>query len=324
MSSHWTASGMIVALGLLLPSFASSESPSGRDLALRLSPPSDGVPIDFATSPATAVLREEQARSSGSAPPDGLTERRPQRAEANGLFLEGTLSYNYVYTGNAGSMSMAAERVRNNRSSGVSGTLQLQLWATSTPPVFGQTIFSYTLGVYTLGTLQGGQLFTNVNSGTIPFFPPPPGTYYITMALMEYDGSQYTYQDFFTFSSLKTFTASLPCVSGGTTLCLNNGRFKVQAFYQTTTSSGTGSTVSMTSDTGYFWFFSQNNVEAVVKVVNGCAFNNRYWVFAGGLTNVQVTFTITDTLTGLVKFYNNPINTAFAPIQDTAAFATCP
>jgi hypothetical protein len=62
----------------------------------------------------------------------------------------------------------------------------------------------------------------------------------------------------------------------------------------------------------------------VIKVLNGCGVNNNYWVFAGGLTNVQVMLTVTDTQTGSVRTYTNPINTAFLPIQDTGAFATCP
>ena len=62
----------------------------------------------------------------------------------------------------------------------------------------------------------------------------------------------------------------------------------------------------------------------VVKVLNGCTFNQRYWVFAGGLTNVQVTMTVTDMTNATVKTYTNPLNTAFQPIQDTAAFQTCP
>lgn len=73
-----------------------------------------------------------------------------------------------------------------------------------------------------------------------------------------------------------------------------------------------------------FWFFSSNNVEMVAKVVNGCAFNERYWIFAGGLTNVAVNITVTDTQTGISRTYANPANTAFAPIQDTAALPTCP
>ena len=116
------------------------------------------------------------------------------------------------------------------------------------------------------------------------------------------------------------------CTSSATNLCLNNGRFQVRASWSVPSqgTSGQGTAVQLTSDTGYFWFFSANNVEMVVKVVNGCGFNSSYWVFAGGLTNVSVTMTVTDTQTGTVKTYVNPQGIAFQPIQDTSAFATCP
>ncbi len=120
------------------------------------------------------------------------------------------------------------------------------------------------------------------------------------------------------------FLGSGPCTPDANSLCLNGGRFKVTATWQSATGSGTGTAIPGTSDTGQFWFFSSQNVEMVVKVLNGCGFNQRYWVFAGGLTNVQVTMTVTDAANGTVKTYTNPLNTAFAPIQDTAAFATCP
>jgi len=62
----------------------------------------------------------------------------------------------------------------------------------------------------------------------------------------------------------------------------------------------------------------------IVKVLNACGLNQRYWFFAGGLTDVKVHFTVTDTQTGKVKLYDNPPHTPFRPIQDTSAFATCP
>ena len=57
--------------------------------------------------------------------------------------------------------------------------------------------------------------------------------------------------------------------------------------------------------------------------MNGCAINARYWVFGAGLTNVEVTLTVTDVATGAVMTYFNPLNTAIQPIQDTSAFSTC-
>ncbi len=115
------------------------------------------------------------------------------------------------------------------------------------------------------------------------------------------------------------------CVADDNTLCLNGGRFKVTAHWRTHAGSGEGTAVPVTGDTGYFWFFSAGNVEVLVKVVNACvAPFNRYWVFAGGLTNVEVTLTVIDTNNGTLKTYVNPLDTVFVTIPDTDAFATCP
>jgi len=114
------------------------------------------------------------------------------------------------------------------------------------------------------------------------------------------------------------------CVQDATTICLNGDRFAVTAAWRTGDGkSGQGQAVRLTADTGYFTFFSASNVEVVVKVLNACGLNSTYWVFAGGLTNVNVVLTIRDTATGTVKIYANPLDTAFQPIQDTSAFATC-
>jgi hypothetical protein len=114
------------------------------------------------------------------------------------------------------------------------------------------------------------------------------------------------------------------CATAGSALCLNNGRFRITASWQSSTASGSGTPIQLTTDTGYFWFFNSANVEMVIKVLNACTLISRYWVFAGGLTNVNVTVTVTDTQTGAVRTYVNPQGTAFQPIQDTGAFSTCP
>lgn len=115
------------------------------------------------------------------------------------------------------------------------------------------------------------------------------------------------------------------CVAGPTSLCLGSGgRFKVQATFDTGTQNGQAQVVKLTDDTGYLWFFAASNVEVVVKVLDACSYNQRFWIYAGGLTNVQVTLTVTDTKTGTVKTYSNPLGTAFKPVQDTSALATCP
>lgn len=119
--------------------------------------------------------------------------------------------------------------------------------------------------------------------------------------------------------------ATPTCVASDTTLCLDNGRFKVEATYTSAGSgSGTAHNVKLTDDTGYFWFFNQSNVEMVVKVLNGCPLNNHFWVYAGGLTDQGVTFTVTDTLMNVSKTYTNPLGTKWVTITDSSALASCP
>jgi len=117
-----------------------------------------------------------------------------------------------------------------------------------------------------------------------------------------------------------------PCIEDAVTLCLEEDRFEVRTLWRTNLpSSGEGMAVELTDDTGYFWFFDDANVEMVVKVLDACVDPfNRFWVFAGGLTNVEVQLVVRDTVADVVKTYENPIDTPFQPIQDTQAFATCP
>ncbi|MEM1250298.1 MAG: hypothetical protein AAGK22_28275 [Acidobacteriota bacterium] len=119
--------------------------------------------------------------------------------------------------------------------------------------------------------------------------------------------------------------SSLVCATTSTQLCLNGNRFEVEVDWRTAQgTSGQGRAVKLTNDTGYFWFFERSNVELIVKVLDACAFANRFWAFAGGLTDVRAEVTIRDTETGARKVYTNPQSTAFRPIQDTQAFNTCP
>jgi len=116
-----------------------------------------------------------------------------------------------------------------------------------------------------------------------------------------------------------------PCVEGPNTLCLVDDRFRVEVDWRTPQGDvGVGHAKELTPDTGYFWFFNEENVEMVIKVLDACSFADHFWVFAGGLTNVEVHIEVTDTLRGGTVPYDNPLGSAFQPIQDTTAFATCP
>lgn len=117
-----------------------------------------------------------------------------------------------------------------------------------------------------------------------------------------------------------------PCIPGPNTLCVNNGRFAITVDWRTATGSNHGNAVVVPTapDSGLFYFFDAANLEMLIKVLNGCALTNTYWVFYAATTNVELKTTVIDSQTGKAKVYFNPLNTAAPPIQDTGALAVCP
>jgi hypothetical protein len=60
-------------------------------------------------------------------------------------------------------------------------------------------------------------------------------------------------------------------------------------------------------------------VEIVIKVVDGRAFNGRFWLFSGALSDVGYTITVTDTSTGTVRRYTNHAG-SLTSAADVSAF----
>ncbi|HKV11912.1 MAG TPA: ELWxxDGT repeat protein [Thermoanaerobaculia bacterium] len=97
------------------------------------------------------------------------------------------------------------------------------------------------------------------------------------------------------------------CQPSSTVLCLAGGRFRVEAVWKDFENrTGAGRAVSLTADTGYFWFFDAANVEVVLKVLDGRGVNGHHWVFYGALSSVEYSITVTDTVTGASRRYFNP------------------
>jgi hypothetical protein len=111
------------------------------------------------------------------------------------------------------------------------------------------------------------------------------------------------------------------CTPSATRLCQNGNRFEVSAEYRVASQglSGYGVGGPITPDTGHFYFFTPNNVELVVKSLNGSAFNNSFWVFYGALSDVEYDITVRDVWSGRVRRYENPRGT-LASVGDTSAF----
>lgn len=111
----------------------------------------------------------------------------------------------------------------------------------------------------------------------------------------------------------------------GTDLNLLGGRFRVSAEWRTGDgANGAAQALPLTGEAGLFWFFSQGNVELVVKILDACvAPYDRFWFHAAGLTDVEVEILVEDTWTGQSKTYLRPLGQRFAPIADTSTFNGC-
>lgn len=107
-------------------------------------------------------------------------------------------------------------------------------------------------------------------------------------------------------------------------LCLG-GRFRVEVDWRTFSGRGAArSVVAPGTDSGLFYFFSENNWEMLVKVLDACGVNQRFWVFAAATTDVGYDLRVIDTWTGLSKTYRNDVGTASPAITDISALALCP
>ncbi len=117
----------------------------------------------------------------------------------------------------------------------------------------------------------------------------------------------------------------LPCSGAATSLCLGEGRFRLHAdWWVGDERTGDGRAFPLRSATGGFWFFTQDNPELVVKVLDGCGSNGHHWIYAAGLTDVEAHLAVTDTQTGEVWSRFSPYRQPFAPLQDIEALGGCP
>ena len=58
-----------------------------------------------------------------------------------------------------------------------------------------------------------------------------------------------------------------------------------------------------TPDAGLFYFFTPDNWEVLVKVLNGCAVNGHYWVSIASGSDLGLDLVVRDTRTGAERRY---------------------
>jgi hypothetical protein len=116
------------------------------------------------------------------------------------------------------------------------------------------------------------------------------------------------------------------CTPSATTLCLLDGRFSASLRWD----DGSGPKDAYVADpktpaSGIFYFYPSDpaNWEVLVKAIDGCGNNNRFWVLVSASTGFGWTLRVRDETTGTIKTFNHPLNGQASGVSDFSAFATC-
>ncbi len=129
-------------------------------------------------------------------------------------------------------------------------------------------------------------------------------------------------------ASARTLNPPVPAAGATslTVLPLLDGRFEARASWRKRDgTTGVAAAVPLAADSGFFWFFDPAIVEVLVKMVDACGeggFDN-FWVFAGGLTDVEVHLEVTDTWSGEVVRHDNLQGQPFSTLLETGKLRVC-
>lgn len=114
-----------------------------------------------------------------------------------------------------------------------------------------------------------------------------------------------------------------PCGFGA--LCLDSGHYQVfVSWVDSASNQHIAHPVSISDQSGYFWFFDSSNVELTTKVLDGCSVGGHEWIFVSGMTTLNVTVRVTDLLMNVHQDYVNPQGSVFETVVDTTTFSDCP
>ena len=163
---------------------------------------------------------------------------------------------------------------------------------------------------------------------------PQPGPFPDGLGGFDDDDPDFIFADGFESGDVSAWSTGDPvdvsaptgaCQADQNTLCLpQDERFKVEPEWKDFLgNSGPGLVKERFDDSGVFSFFDPNNADLTVQLLDGCDIDSHFWVFAAGLTDVEFTLTVTDTMTSKTKTYFNALGHT-PEIRDTEAFATCP
>lgn len=108
-------------------------------------------------------------------------------------------STNYQFGSGNTSVTVSCERIQNNSTENATGTIQVKLWALSSP-YQGGTLSGHVLASYKLEGLGAGMGYPAPKKTLKPTLPSKRGTYYICLTVSEYQKSGYVITDYRNFS----------------------------------------------------------------------------------------------------------------------------
>lgn len=289
------ADGEASAKSFSVPIINDTNSESSETLTVRLSSPTGGAALGSPSTATLTIVDDDQA------PPDDPGVLSFQNAEIEVSEADGG----------------AVVTVR--RSGGSSGAVSVTYTASDGSALAG---LDYSP---TSGTLSWNDGDSSNRSFTLPILDDDEseGPETVNLALSSPTGGA----DLGTSAATVTVVDDEPfvCTPDDYTLCLGGGRFLVDVVWESADAVDFAKAVDIgRDDSGLFFFFSENNIEMLIKVLDGCNINGHYWVSYAATTDVGFEVLVFDTETGVQKTYVNELGTTAPPVLDLEALHVCP
>ena len=201
-----------LVLSLSLTTFG-NEQMAGAKVLTSSPAPARTASVDQASGAGSgSALEGDPIPGPGETTMEGRTRPR-EKTVANGLYMSGSFTYLLNFTTSLATVTLT--RI-DNATSGTTGTLKLELWASVAKPARAGSFSGYRMGSSSLLNPMPPFTFYSDLSETRPFTRPPDGTYWIVLVLLEYNPAActssdgYCQQDSFVSFSQQTFGNAPP------------------------------------------------------------------------------------------------------------------